>query len=94
MKEFRVEDRGQIKLAKNCLKCGKIMTWRKKWESIWDSIQYCSDKCKADAKLEPELLDGHQVKLVKIKGGLERIKFVVPEDDLHESFVKGFGPGG
>ena len=44
-----VLDRGVHKLAKDCLHCERPMTWRKKWERNWDSVVYCSDKCRKDA---------------------------------------------
>ena len=44
-----VFDRGVHKLAKDCLHCERPMTWRKKWERNWDSVVYCSDKCRKDA---------------------------------------------
>ena len=36
----------------------------------------------------------HDIKMVQIKGGKQRIKFTIPERDLSEKFIKGFGPGG
>ena len=36
----------------------------------------------------------YNLKIVKLKGGLQRIKFTIPEKDLSEKFIKGFGPGG
>jgi len=44
-----VLDRGVHKLAKDCLHCERPMTWRKKWERNWDSVVYCSDKCRKEA---------------------------------------------
>ncbi len=35
---------------KNCERCGKPFTWRKKWERVWDEVKFCSDRCRADAK--------------------------------------------
>jgi hypothetical protein len=30
------------------------MTWRKSWAKNWDSVLYCSDRCRADkAKSRP-----------------------------------------
>ncbi|MBC7866867.1 MAG: DUF2256 domain-containing protein, partial [Gloeobacteraceae cyanobacterium ES-bin-316] len=25
-------------------------TWRKKWEKVWDSVKYCSEKCRRTKK--------------------------------------------
>lgn len=26
--------------------CGRIITWRKKWERSWESVKYCGEKCR------------------------------------------------
>ncbi|TXD81330.1 DUF2256 domain-containing protein [Subsaximicrobium wynnwilliamsii] len=31
---------------KTCPVCGLPFTWRKKWEKNWDSVKYCSEKCR------------------------------------------------
>ena len=31
---------------KTCASCGRSITWRKKWESCWNEIRYCSDACR------------------------------------------------
>ena len=33
--------------SKLCAVCGRTMTWRKSWSKNWDSVLYCSDKCRA-----------------------------------------------
>jgi len=33
--------------VKRCPVCGRDFTWRKKWERDWDTVIYCSDKCRA-----------------------------------------------
>ncbi|QJE73606.1 DUF2256 domain-containing protein [Aerophototrophica crusticola] len=32
--------------TKPCKQCGRPFTWRKKWEKVWDAVQYCSDACR------------------------------------------------
>ena len=49
-KIYRVFDMGRWKEAKICIVCKRQFTWRKKWERCWESIQTCSEKCKADRK--------------------------------------------
>ena len=44
-----VLDRGTNKLARDCLHCKRVMTWRKKWEKNWDTVIYCSDSCRKQA---------------------------------------------
>ncbi len=31
---------------KLCARCGRPFAWRKKWERDWDSVRYCSDRCR------------------------------------------------
>ncbi|KAK9863625.1 hypothetical protein WJX84_000686 [Apatococcus fuscideae] len=34
--------------TKTCLVCGRPFNWRKKWESCWDEVKYCSDRCRRE----------------------------------------------
>ena len=36
--------------SKVCAICGRPFTWRKKWAKDWDSVKFCSDRCRAQAK--------------------------------------------
>ncbi|HEX8325293.1 MAG TPA: DUF3253 domain-containing protein [Tepidisphaeraceae bacterium] len=51
------------KPSKPCLRCGREMTWRKKWERNWEAVKYCSDACRRhtpsaiDAALEAAIID-------------------------------------
>jgi hypothetical protein len=39
---------GRAPLAtKPCVSCGRVITWRKKWERTWDEVRYCSDACRS-----------------------------------------------
>ncbi len=31
---------------KSCAVCGRAITWRKKWARDWESVRYCSDRCR------------------------------------------------
>lgn len=31
---------------KNCAACGLPMAWRKSWAKNWDSVKYCSERCR------------------------------------------------
>lgn len=47
---------------KNCVTCGRVFAWRKKWERDWDQVKHCSDACRRtrlgerDAELERAIL--------------------------------------
>lgn len=32
--------------AKPCMVCGRQMTWRKRWERVWDEVRFCSNACR------------------------------------------------
>ncbi|MDO9206451.1 DUF2256 domain-containing protein [Methylotenera sp.] len=38
--------------SKVCAHCGLNMSWRKSWAKNWDSIKYCSDKCRKISKVK------------------------------------------
>ena len=48
---------------RTCQTCGREITWRKKWERDWESVRYCSDRCRShkpgaqDRALEQALRD-------------------------------------
>ncbi|MFK8003231.1 MAG: DUF3253 domain-containing protein [Polyangiales bacterium] len=33
-------------LEKRCLVCGRWFSWRKKWASCWEQVNYCSKSCR------------------------------------------------
>lgn len=33
---------------KTCAACGRPFSWRKKWARDWDTIKYCSQRCRDD----------------------------------------------
>ncbi|MGQ9814490.1 MAG: DUF2256 domain-containing protein [Candidatus Roseilinea sp.] len=33
--------------TKICPVCGRPFVWRKKWRNTWETVQYCSDRCRA-----------------------------------------------
>lgn len=32
--------------SKPCAGCGRVITYRKKWERDWDSVRWCSEGCR------------------------------------------------
>jgi hypothetical protein len=37
--------------SKPCAHCTRAMTWRKAWARNWDEVKYCSERCRAEARL-------------------------------------------
>jgi len=31
---------------KLCATCGRPFSWRKKWERAWDTVRFCSERCR------------------------------------------------
>ncbi len=31
---------------KICAACGRPFRWRRKWERVWDTVRYCSERCR------------------------------------------------
>ena len=48
--------------SKICQRCGRLIEWRKKWESCWDEVRFCSARCrrqkpsKMDQQIEQAIL--------------------------------------
>ena len=40
--------------SKLCLTCGLPFVWRKNWERDWDSVRYCSERCRRSKAQTPE----------------------------------------
>ncbi|WP_102107772.1 DUF2256 domain-containing protein [Oceaniglobus roseus] len=32
---------------KTCATCGRPFAWRRKWARDWESVRFCSDRCRA-----------------------------------------------
>lgn len=47
-KPFGFKGNKQHLPQKPCVVCGRPMSWRKSWAKNWDSVLYCSDRCRAD----------------------------------------------
>jgi hypothetical protein len=35
---------------KICPSCARPFAWRKKWQRDWETVKYCSDRCRAEPK--------------------------------------------
>lgn len=49
--------------VKTCSSCGRVIEWRARWERDWESVRYCSDRCRRrkvteeDRRLEQVILE-------------------------------------
>ncbi|HQU60562.1 MAG TPA: DUF2256 domain-containing protein [Saprospiraceae bacterium] len=44
--------------TKHCPSCGRPFSWRKKWENCWDTVTYCSERCRRGFKGSGKKKDG------------------------------------
>ncbi|MGC6455356.1 MAG: DUF2256 domain-containing protein [Coraliomargaritaceae bacterium] len=38
--------------TKECPVCGRPFVWRKKWGHNWESVVYCSERCRRNRRLQ------------------------------------------
>jgi hypothetical protein len=36
--------------SKPCARCGRVMSWRKKWAKNWEQVRFCSERCRKEAR--------------------------------------------
>lgn len=64
---------------KICKVCGRTITWRKKWEKNWDSIQYCSAACRRN---KASIKEGHEETILLLLAARDRDKSICPSEVL------------
>ena len=48
--------------AKDCARCSRVITWRKKWSRCWEQVRFCSARCRrqrvlaSDTEIEAAIL--------------------------------------
>jgi hypothetical protein len=58
------------KPSKTCGCCGRLFSWRKKWERDWDSVKYCSDACRRRGVRDvDEQLEAAMLRLIRSRSG-------------------------
>jgi hypothetical protein len=50
--------KGQLP-TRDCAACGRPFEWRKKWAATWETVRYCSARCRRQARHTPSL-ERHQ----------------------------------
>ena len=48
--ERRAKGFKQALPTKDCAACGRPFQWRKKWARCWESVRYCSERCRRGAR--------------------------------------------
>jgi len=56
--------------AKYCARCGRVMTYRKRWANSWDAVKYCSKICRSRRLRAADLaLEAAAVALLRARPG-------------------------
>ena len=56
--------------TKACAKCGRTITWRKKWARDWEQVKYCSRRCgSARLNATDEALESEILRLLECRSG-------------------------
>ncbi|MFM9154213.1 MAG: DUF2256 domain-containing protein [Methylocystis sp.] len=45
----KIKKKGDLP-QKICPSCGLVFSWRKKWTKNWESVLYCSERCRRNKK--------------------------------------------
>jgi hypothetical protein len=54
---------------KVCAACGRTMEWRKSWAKNWESVKFCSDRCRReDLGGSAKALEGEILRLLAARG--------------------------
>jgi hypothetical protein len=79
-----------LKETRTCERCGRIIEWRRKWQSEWETIRYCSDACRrhqlnaTDLALEQQIID-----LLRVRA---RDASICPSEAVRALFSDGWQP--
>ena len=68
-----------VQAPKNCVNCGREITWRKKWEKDWDQVKYCGEKCRRN---KGDLLLGWDTKIITLLHSRPRTVTICPSELL------------
>ncbi len=66
---------------KNCLVCGREVTWRKKWERTWSEVKYYGEKCR---RFKGTLDGVHEERILALLAELAHHSSICPSDALSE----------
>lgn len=57
--------------VKMCPVCNRPFAWRKRWERVWESVVYCSERCR---RLKSRVRKTAKVEALDEKAGLKNRK--------------------
>ncbi|MEL6546300.1 MAG: DUF2256 and DUF3253 domain-containing protein [Myxococcota bacterium] len=76
------------KRSKICARCGRVMEWRKKWERNWESVRYCSTRCrKTRPSPNDDALESSILSLLDRRGSG---KTICPSEAARQVFPEGW----
>ncbi len=54
--------------TKTCPVCNRPFSWRRKWERNWDSVVYCSRRCRSRRGKAPDKDNAHENRPALVPG--------------------------
>jgi len=74
--------------TKDCVVCGRTITWRKKWERDWEQVHYCSDGCRRRASSPSASTVDEQIetRMRELLAGTAAGKTICPSDVVRSLF--------
>ncbi len=72
--------------TKICASCGRVITWRKKWENCWEEVKYCSAGCRKE-KVSSEGNDLEKA-ILELLGKRSRDSTICPSEVARAFFTE------
>ena len=73
---------------KDCLVCGREITWRKKWERNWEEVKYCGEKCR---RSKGTLAKDHESEILALLMTCAQSATICPSEILSEDLKQDSG---
>jgi len=62
-----------IPSPKPCKYCGRDFEWRKKWQSSWDEVKFCSVSCSKKNSKTADIFEKNILDLLEVRGAQKSI---------------------
>lgn len=67
--------------SKPCERCGRTISWRRKWARDWDDVRYCSERCR---RQRGELDDLIEACILELLAARSRTASICPSEIARE----------
>ena len=75
-----------MRSTKICQRCGRLIEWRKKWESCWDEVRFCSARCR---RRKPSKIDQQfEQAILSLLATRPRGATICPSEAIHSLILE------